>query len=40
MLCEIDSATLFDQLTEEEKLYNHFMQDNDTAHTVDNSMLA
>jgi hypothetical protein len=33
-------ATFFDQLTEDKKLYQHFMQDNAIAHRVNKSMNA
>jgi hypothetical protein len=33
-------SPFFDQLTDEEKSYGHFMQDNATAHTANNSMVA
>jgi thiamine phosphate synthase YjbQ (UPF0047 family) len=33
-------SPFFDQLTDEEKSYRHFMQDNATAHTANNTMVA
>jgi hypothetical protein len=33
-------SPFFDQLTDEEKSYGHFMQDNATVHTANNSMVA
>jgi hypothetical protein len=33
-------SPFFDQLTDEEKSYGHFMQDNATAHTANNYMVA
>jgi hypothetical protein len=33
-------SPFFNQLTDEEKSYGHFMQDNATAHTANNSVVA
>jgi hypothetical protein len=33
-------SPFFNQLTDEEKSYGHFIQDNATAHTVNNSVVA
>jgi hypothetical protein len=37
-LFEIDSVTVPDQLTAEDKLYSEFMQDNSMSHTQNNSV--